>query len=256
MIGWQIVRHAIVMVFSNLADALRISLLPYAAVTGLTFWMLPEAFGGFSPAQDSNPFADIAPRTYLLFLGFGVVYLWIAVAWHRFVLLEETPGAVLPAFHMREILIYFWKALLLGIIVLLISIPVGFVAVMIASVFAASTASIFFSLVIALVFGTVSVIPGIYVFYRLSLVLPAAAIGKPLTMGDSWDATGKVSGALWIVIAIIILVGALNLLTESFLGLDIASVSILIVYDWVMLLVSASLLTTLFGHLVEGRELG
>ena len=51
---------------------------------------------------------------------------WVAVAWHRFILLEE-PAGLLPGISGRPIWSYLRKSIMLGLLIVLIAIPVMFI---------------------------------------------------------------------------------------------------------------------------------
>jgi hypothetical protein len=110
-------------------------------------------------------------------------------------------------------------------------------------------------------FFAVGILAGIlfvWVALRLSVVLPAAALGNGMRIGESWAATAPVSNALWGVAVLLALLNVvISLITVAVLpdGLAIAMIVQTVIYI-VEGLVFISVLTTLYGHLVEGRSLG
>ncbi len=109
--GGQIVVHAFRLVFRNLSDALKVSVGPY--LIGLVVAALAMMALGGSPAAWLSGNVDMMAGDPMAAAGLGFASLvamlvmlfissWVAVAWHRFVLLEEYPG-VLPALAGRPV---------------------------------------------------------------------------------------------------------------------------------------------------------
>ena len=133
----HIIRHALRMIFGNFGQALRVSIGPFLILLvcayPITTIQIGEIFLTFVP----DPFAtDIGGRAspvnpvvflYLVFLIFVALFVfgWVAVAWHRFILLEEYHG-LLPAAAGRPIWPYVWRSLGYGLLVLLAGIPLLF----------------------------------------------------------------------------------------------------------------------------------
>ena len=136
MKGWEIFIHSVRLVFSNLNAALQISLVPYA-ISGLAFLFLGASAISLMEAGDPAQLMQVSGGVWLGLLVYGVVAilmsLWIAVAWHRYVLLEEYPTGWIPGFHGDRIGSYFMKGLLLGLLifgaVLLASVTVGLILI-------------------------------------------------------------------------------------------------------------------------------
>ena len=93
-----------------------------------------------------------------------------------------------------------------------------------------------------------------YISFRLSIVLPAKALGSEMKIGEAWEHTRRVSTALIAAVLVIVVVQVvLGFLVE---GLpDLLSIVIGLILDWVVLMFGISILTTLYGYCVEGREL-
>ena len=98
--GWDIVRHSFAMLFRNFGNALRISVGPILIALVAGFLIL----GVFGSNLDALPQdieqgqlpPEIAFAVLLILLLFIFVSAWIAVAWHRFILLEDYPGLLPP----------------------------------------------------------------------------------------------------------------------------------------------------------------
>lgn len=264
--GARIVMHAFRLVFRNLGDALKVSVGPYvigmviAALAMMLVGASPEAFlTGDVVAISSDP-AAMAAQSLGSMLGALVMLFissWVAVAWHRFVLLEEYPG-LLPALSGRPVWPYLGRAVQLALLLIIIAIPVvvvvaGFLAPMIGDPTVEpgagmGVAALGLALVLATLFTWLSI--------RFGLVLPATALGRKLGFRESWRTSAPMSGA--ILIAILILV-ALNLAVSVVIGAVFRGTVIFgvldLVVNWISLMVGLSILTTIYGHMVEGRPL-
>lgn len=270
--GYQLLRHVVQQVFGNLGSAARLTLPPFVipfliVVLGAPGLLsMQAALSGVSQSQATGSVVLIG----ILALITGIIaWLWAAVAWHRFVLKEEYPSGFLPPWHGANMASYFGNTLLIGLVlfagVLIIGIAVAAIAA--ALPFGAMT----FLLGVGFVFGIS------WVAMRLGLILPAAAIGEKLTLGASWQATRPVSGQIimpMIVIALVFaVIGQVVLLifgteiplpegvspeflmgqTPRVLGLTGQLVNLVVI--WIQMLINLALLTTLYGNLVEGRQL-
>ena len=100
--------------------------------------------------------------------------------------------------------------------------------------------------------------------YRLSVKLPAVALGRrDFSMRDVWTATEgnnwRLLGLLGLFFVCMVLVGLGTLLgTLIFsnfgtIGLSI-SIAIQVMVNWVATILGVTLLTSLYGFFVEGRE--
>lgn len=252
MRSWAIFRRAIMLIVDDLGAALRISALPYAVFTGVSVWlagtldlaaiaqMEPDAMAAALPA-------GLAWRILLAALVSLAAFLWIAVAWHRYVLLREGGDGWIPPLEGRLLLGYLGRLLLISLIVL--------AAVMIVTVAIAPFAP---GVSVAL-----SIIVGMVLFYRLGLILPAGAIGRPITVAEAWRASQGQSGT---VVLVALMTSALSFLFELPALLDASGTAgtvvaspgpIGFVYDlvvtWILLMLGVTVLSTLYGHFVEGR---
>ena len=96
-----------------------------------------------------------------------------------------------------------------------------------------------------------------YVFFRLGLVLPAAALGQSLKLRESWDATKRDTTAL-VQLAVIVMGGRLLIEIPGMIdGTTGGVVSLVynVVLNWFVTMIGVSLLTTLYGYFVEGRRI-
>ena len=116
MLGWEIFAHAVAMVFRNFGQVLRITLGPALVagiVAGTTFSLFAKTLTEPSVANSGQ----VILVGLLMMLTFWVCLLWVTVAWHRFILLEEYAKGLLPSFRFDRITAYFGTALAIGLMV-------------------------------------------------------------------------------------------------------------------------------------------
>ncbi len=249
MLGWQIFVHSVRLVFNNLGAAFRISMVLYlvsvaAQVYGYLNADMASAINDGTFPTGAGQFAVMTMVLNMLGL---VASLWIAVAWHRFVLAEDYPEGYLPRMHGGKMLGYFGRSILIGIIVA--------VGVLIASMPLAMIGAIappLTVLIIPVAIGLASVL-----FFRFGSILPACAIGKNLTLGEAWAAT-RDQAPTFVVLGVVVSVATLIVVLPSLLNSDPGSTINLIyilVVNWFVTIIGISLLTTVYGHFIEGRSI-
>ncbi len=255
MNGISIFKHAVQMVLGNLGAALRIGFLPQLALV-LLAWLLttpaPQLAvgeGGLPALPDAGAFTG----GLLVLVAQLLIALWVAVAWHRYVLLEEQPGAFLPGWNGAAIWAYFKAAFVLAIVVLLVSLPLSFIGGLVSAPLLLSGAGLLAVLLMFVIVG----LPVAWVGYRLSPMLPGAAIGEPLALGQAWAATDRAGpGLLMLALVSVVAVWALQL---PLLWLALAAPILALVWslltNWLIVMVGAGIATTIYGHYVQGRPL-
>ncbi|MCA0908134.1 hypothetical protein LCM27_17170 [Ruegeria marisrubri] len=177
----------------------------------------------------------------------SVTMFWIAVSWHRFILLEEYPTGILPTFRFDRILAYFGRFLMLGVLMVIAYIPMGLVA----AAQGEGLAGLWFILMI------VYTVFLVVCFYRLSIILPAAAIGNPISIGEAWNNTSGVSGAILLLLLVALLFQILVQLAFTLLALiPVLGVLLTVFFGMLILpMINVSILTTMYGIFIEKREL-
>lgn len=245
MLAWKIFVHSLRMVFSDISTTLRVSS-PVIA-TSLLGVVLTINYGAEFTTGETDAYGSLV----VFFVFSYISALWVAVSWHRYCLLEEFPDSVLPAFNGSRILAYFgWGLLLALIFVAAFGVLGGLMALF--GVFGGPD----FSPIGLVVFG-IGAIFMLWVVQRIALVLPASAIGNPITFGESWRATQSVGLALIVTLFLIAAFGFGTGFIAGFLG----SFSLLLgqllqlVSNWLITMVSLSILTTFYGFCIEKREL-
>lgn len=250
--GFSIFLHAIWLIFSHVGAALRISAFLYLIP------MLALLVGAFVlGASGVDVQRTMASWSLVPLLVLAFCSLWVAVAWHRYVLLDEMPGPVLPVFEGSRIFAYLGKSIILGLLTAVIAfavfIPVGFLVAGFASANPSSIVTqILVLLPVLLAYFVIAVM-----VYRFSLILPASAVNKPIRLGEAWAATSGGGGTIFQLA----FVSAICVVGLEFIGdrLFAANPWIGLVWQllsgWLQLLVGVSIITTLYGHFVEKRPI-
>ena len=251
MLGWKIFAHSVRMVLRNFKQALQIAVVPgligAAVLVGLValFDIPMDSLEGQQPS-------DLTGGTFVIFitcalLSLFVVIFWIIVAWHRFVLLEEYPTGVIPPFRFDRITAYFGRLLMLSLVGVLAFVPFGLLISGLAQVAPGLTFLLFVFIGLLL----------LVCICRLSLILPAAAIGRPLGLGESWQATAGASGAILLTV---LLTAVLQILVETIGSLlivvpIIGIIFVLVASMLIVPLINVSVLTTMYGYFIDGQQL-
>ncbi|SFS19722.1 hypothetical protein [Yoonia litorea] len=256
--AFQIIRHAFRMVFGNLREALKVSVGPYlilSVIVVLAVGMISETGGMFDNGTPMGGAEPMQPTAALIILALIPVVLftvaWVAVAWHRFILLEEYPG-LLPQLAGRPIWAYVGRSILYGFIIALASLPLIFLTMGLAMPLMMAGSGVAAVFVSVLITGFMT-----YVWLRIAIALPSIAIGQPISMGDSWHATKGMSGTIFGVAFLLMGINgvATVLIAEISAVLPLVGFVLDIAVRWTVLMLGVSILTTLYGHLIEGRDL-
>jgi hypothetical protein len=250
--GWEIVRHSFAMLYRNLGNALRISVGPLLIALVAAFLILGVFGSGVDTLTEEIEPDKLPPglalAALLIMLLFVFVSAWIAVAWHRFILLEDYPG-LLPPLAGRPVWRYLGKTILLGLVLALVAFPAGFVMGVIMAILQNAGPDLFsiFSLGLALYVS--------YMWLRFGIVLPATAVSRPMGITEAWRATAPYATAILGTCVIFVLINTGISLVGAILPVSLA-VLLTVAANWVMLMVGISILTTLYGVIVERRTLG
>ncbi|MBM2575270.1 hypothetical protein JQC91_03035 [Jannaschia sp. Os4] len=267
MLGWKLFAKAVTLITDNLGLALRVSLVPYGIALAAALLLGGAGLASVAALDPTDAAAMEAALGGAALLGlfaivaiFVVASLWVAVAWHRATLLEEPTGWV-PPFHGGPMLGYLGRSLLLGLVLMVAYLAIGLVAGLLGALVPPLAILVLLAGIVALV----------VVFYRLAVILPAGAVGRPVAFGEAWSATSGASGAILLVavltVALSLLLQLPTLLVGGGLGAvgDPAAAAVAtggvislvygVVVQWIMLMVGISVLTVLYGHFVEDRPL-
>lgn len=250
MKGWQLFAHSVRQVFGNFGAAVRISFAPMLIQTTILV-----AFGFFAMRNVAAPSVAFGVGFFSAMVVAFIATLWIAVAWHRFVLLNEAPQGLLPAFKGDRVMAYFLRTLAYLGISLVFGFIFGFVFSALGAMmrFESQSSAILFLAVVGLIIG----VPALALSFRLSSGLPGAALGAEGDFTVGWRAT---NGATGDIIVMTIIVVAVSLVLQFIGGFAFSRLAIFaavwdILLSWVSTMVGVSILTTLYGHYVEKRPL-
>lgn len=253
MLGWKIFVHSLRMVFGNFLQVLQIVIGPAMIATVVIIGLFLISGMPVEPYQDGTSGLPpwVNPASFVLLILLGVVILvtmgWVAVSWHRFILLEEYPSGVLPTFRFDRILAYFGRGLMLGILMAIAFLPMGVVlAVLGENLIAVSS-------LLTLVYTVFLIV----CFYRLSIILPAAAIGRPITLGEAWNNTAGMGGAITVLVLVAMMFQFLVQLAAGALAtIPVLGGLVAIFFGTLILpMVNVSILTTMYGVFIEKRTL-
>ena len=254
MLGWQIFVHSVRMVFGNIKQVLQITVGPALIATiiivgvfmalGIPLEALDESAVDLPPGVTAgSAFVFVVVLLAVMF----VTMFWIAVSWHRFILMEEYPTGILPTFRFDRILAYFGRFLMLGILMVIAYIPMGLVAAALGESLAG------LSIILMIAYSVFLVV----CFYRLSIILPAAAIGNPISLGEAWNNTSGVSGAILLLLLVAFLFQVLVQLAFAALAIiPVLGVLLTVFFGTLILpMINVSIFTTMYGVFIEKREL-
>lgn len=251
MKGVQIFAHSLRQVTANLPAALRISGVLYLVQFGVA-----ALFGGAMMGigmHGGMGGAGMGLGAIVVFLVALVTAVWIAVAWHRFVLLAESPTAPVPPLMQDRMMAYFLRALLLTLVIVVAGAIIGTVAGMLAGGLFMHGAGFLGLLVMALFVQ----LPLIFVGLRLATALPGAALGSEQAFLAGWEATRADWQTILQLAAILALaMWGINIVGfYVFGGYGIGALLWQFISGWPVMMVGLSVLTTLYGHYIEGRPL-
>ena len=253
-----ILAHALRMLTHEPAMTLRViapALLIIVGTVSVALATMQDTLVAFQTAPESFALPEGAPvlLMFLLLIAGLVGTSLLAILWHRHVLLNGTGIDSDLRAGTAVILGYLWRALVLGAVQFLIAIPIIIAMTIIGTAVASIGGTALFPLI-----TVAASLLFIWIALRISVVLPAAALGTSMRIGESWEATAPAANTLWSVALLFSLinlgVGLLaNIIMPDNLTLAIIVQTLVYILE---ALVFISVLTTLYGHLIEGRSLG
>jgi len=254
----QILKHSIRQVFGNFGMAIRISGILWVGLNLAIYVLLPvggvASLGAIEQLAPTQAVLAYAEYPYAVLYGIlaaqVVITAWIAVSWHRYILLNERPGTVLPRWSGGRVFSYIWGTVLLVLVVFLFAVVVGGAFFVIGKILSPFTNFGALGWVLPL-FLVVFIM---YFIARVSLVLPARALGQEMGFKESWNITQPVAWSVFFASVFLALIeGLLNIFVGLFTGNIAYALSV--IAAWVTTMIGVSILTTLYGHLVEKRDL-
>lgn len=251
MKGLLIFRHALSMVLRNWREAIQIGLVPMLILFGFLVFLLGPDVMGFARHVDvftveSVPSSVVLRHIFWILFVTVVCVVWVFVGWHRFVLLGEYPNGWLPRPYFGSVLRYLARLAQVMLIGVFLLIPLTIFSAFALS--APGTGNGVF-------FGFYAVL--LIVFFRVSPILPAAAIGGDLRLGQAFVATKGASVAFFVLIGLGGAVLVAVVLLAGFADRAIGGISVLLLVpaNLLLTLLWVSIVTTVYGHYVENRAL-
>ncbi len=249
---WALFSHSVGMLARNFGDMLRVFLVPTLLIVALfaTFLKMTGVWetlqwGVVTPMPENS---GLSGPLFLVSVLSLLIGMWSVVAWHRFVLLEEMPQGWLPRLEGSRVMAYFGRSLQIALVLICMMIPVMLVALLVTTILsgAGPAALQWISLPIA-IFTT-------YLILRLSVILPAAALGAGMGLRDAWNSTSNAFGDLLGLAAILVAAQyAAQFIATALSASPSLAAGVSILISAALALLNISLLTTLYGHYVEGR---
>ncbi len=250
MKGLQIFTHSLRQVTGNFPAAIKISGALYLVqiVIGLVLMLL-----GLQSNMSGSHMAGFGFGAVVSLIVIVITALWIAVAWHRYVLLVEQPGRAIPEFRAEQMRAYFLRSLVLGIGIVLMGALIGAVVGAVVVPIAMRSGPV----VMTLLMGLLIQVPVMIIAFRISAALPGAAIGVEHPISAGWEATkGEWVPMLQLALIAAVLIFGINLLSIFvFAQIPVVGFVWQIVTGWFVMMVGISVLTTLYGHYIQKRPL-
>mgnify|MGYP007037679405 CR=1 FL=1 len=251
-LGAALFLHSAMMVVRNFLPAIRIFFGPGLIIAALLFAfthvMDSAGLGAVDSVLDGEGLGGIGLNLVLIFGFLAVCFtiaIWAIVAWHRFVLLEERPGLFLPKLRLANVGRYFLGSLKLTGVFFLISLPVLVLLLGFAQVLDPRGLVLFELLATTFIY---------VVLMRFAIILPAAALNQSITLGEAFEAT---KGHSFSLLVLVICGFGLQSSAEYLIDLLAEGTSLyqvgLMVFSFFFYMFQISILTTLYGHFVEGR---
>lgn len=232
----------------------------FVIAPGAVLYLFAAALLFMSVDQAAGPEASNAIKSYPMLAAAVVVtclaWMSFAILWHRHALLEGDqrakvmrPGADVYGQYFKSTLVIF---LIMFVLVLGGGIATG-IAALVLNAAAGPMIGGFASIGLLIAFFT-----GLsWVLLRISLILPAAATGHDMGYQDSWDATRPVARDIFWTAVLLAIVN--TVLQQLAIGLAGALPAYTLIFDTALAaiqgLVYVSVLSTLYGHLIQGRSL-
>lgn len=232
--------HAVRMILRDPKAALRATALPYVLAQ-----VLPALLYG-AAALAAPVMIELSLRLAAE-LAFLAGMAWMAVAWHRLILIHET-GWPLPTAPMGRVATYLGYVAAFEVTIMLISfIVIGGMAATV--LFGANEWVLQVPVYVGIFAASV-------LFGRLGAILPAVALGPVTSILDGWRATR--GGTLTIALTCLVLFLLEEAVFRDGLALQIdsrLSEVLLAVLQWPVFLLGIALLTSTYLHYVKGQPL-
>lgn len=247
MTGFILFQNAVLRVIRNLDEALAVSGLIWIAI--LIVQILAFGAVDVETLASGDPQA-VSGKTLWVLLMTNVVMAvgscWIAVEWHRYVLEGKRPTSAFPSWSGGRV----WGYLMLSIVIgIMVGLAVVVFATVLLSLFGSILTQTFGGLFVIVLIG----LPAVFLFFRISPVLPAVALGQKLSIGEAWQATKAHSAVIFqaVILAIALLI-VFQFIAPVFGG-GILALLYELLAGWFLLMVNVSLLSSIYELAMRGK---
>lgn len=254
MTGSQVFRHAWKMIFNDVRATVLNTLPPFLGAILIVFLLFGmDVFQtDIDVYENGNEqmFAELMQKTLYASLITMLGSILMVISWHRYVLLEEGAHGLLNA--ARRFVPYFLRVIILMIVSIISIVPIAL------GVVALSVLPLGIAVPIGILSGLFFLVYFMAFAFRVSLILPAAAIGHPFTLGDAWSQSSGQSVWFYLSIALWVgLVAAALGLVSYVVGLVSHQLGLFANFgvQYFTAILYAGTLTTLFGVFIQGRSL-
>ncbi len=245
MTGFQLFSASIARVKNNLPEAVAISAVIWIAsiIIQLIFSESLdveqlEAIGSGVMAPPANILRNFALMTLLT----GFLTCWVAVGWHRFILLGERPKSALPRLDAKVVLAYLGWTIVIALILTL------------GAAFAFSFALALLPMQILVIAALPAMVLIYYASYRFSPVLVSLALLERVSLSQAWKMTHGVAGAILPLVVLNMIASVVLMLPSLFMPFGVIST----LYDsfagWVVLIVSVSQISLIYDLAKESEQ--
>ena len=261
---WRVIEHSMYQIVKNFNTALKI--------TGI-LWLIYSTHSIYLFFYGKPVFDNF------WMIVMVIIPLWIAIAWHRFILNDENSTRFIPRFYGKNIWKYFWTFVCIALVAF---VPILCV-IIILEVFNLSDFVVYmlvdfdlfsyrsdmeartgYSLGSAvgpfkqLDYFTLLIVFNVFYFYfcyRLCTCLPARAIGLSSGLKFSWNTTKGHHSTLIGVSVVIVIINGLHSLIVHYLFEDSFLLLIWSIFsNWIIIMLNISILTTIYEYFVEKRS--
>ena len=245
--GWAIFRKSLTQIIYNLSDALKIS-----GPLWILIYLITYAIQQSPSKQSGVPEMSLGLSLVVFIASILIIcgFCWVAILWHRFMLLNEGSENLVTRWNGSRVWSYLKYLFIIGFSVFIIVIIPYVVAMYTLGSVIATYPKLF------LYIGFMVSVLFYYLSLRFGLVLPSVALDNPVTMGASYSRTDDIKGAIFVastlLVGVTIIVGQLLQIT----GIDQYTFQLPSFFtNWFFTMTGISILTTLYGYVVEKREL-
>lgn len=251
MQGFAIVFFAVHSMARDPGAMVRLTLLPWIVALTTVFALFELMAGLGLSALDPERMMSLAalsgsfPALVASFFVLCLIAAWVGLSWHRHILLKEAPVSVLSRQNPKTFGAYFDAVMKFGLLTLVIVLMIKSLMIPLVPVLGLGGPG---GKIVSIGINALL----ISLVLRHGLVLPGAAIGRPISMEDSWRATrgysGPIYAAAFFIVLFIDLAGQLP--TNN-----LAATVLQFLAGWAGLMLSVGVLTVIYGVRIQGRRM-